>query len=271
MIPEGLEATVVLLRHGESVFITEERFQGQAESPLSVVGRRQADLTGARLSRPHRSPALPMPIRAPLEIVHSPLQRTTETASRVAAAMADAEAGPPPLRPHGGLAEIAQGEWEGMPRQKVASRYPELLAGWRRTPLAMEAPGGERVIDAQVRIRVALASVLEGLARAAVSAGVRRTVPGSPVSGYPGPAAPDTPWSLVVGHDGAFKVLLLTLLDLPLERFWTFPFALGGITIVELRDGRPVLRAHNWTEHLAPLLDKRTRAETEERGRAGAL
>ena len=37
-IPEGLEATLVLLRHGQSVYLAEGRFQGQADSPLSAVG-----------------------------------------------------------------------------------------------------------------------------------------------------------------------------------------------------------------------------------------
>src|ERR1700704_5278682 len=74
-----------------------------------------------------------------------------------------------------------------------------------------------------------------------------------PAPGTPGPAVPDAPWTLLVAHDGIFKVVLLTLLDLPLDRFWTFPFALCGITVVELRDGRGILRAHNLTEHLAPL------------------
>ena len=47
----------------------------------------------------------------------------------------------------------------------------------------------------------------------------------------------DDPWSIIVGHDGVFKVMLLALLDLPLARFWTLPFALCGITVVEIRDG----------------------------------
>ncbi len=135
----------------------------------------------------------------------------------------------------------------------------------------MQAPGGERLVDVQPRVRDALASVIAGLDAASRAAGVQRTSPASPVAGYPGPAAPDMPWSLVVGHDGAFKVLLLTLFDLPLERFWSFPFAVCGISVVELRAGRPILRTHNSTEHLAPLLDERAQAETDERQRAGAL
>ena len=72
-----------------------------------------------------------------------------------------------------------------------------------------------------------------------------------------------------------FKVTLLALLDLPLSRFWMFPFALCGITVVELRDGRPRLRLHNATDHLAPLESEAAaeaaRIAASERRRTGAL
>ena len=253
MIPGSLEATLVLLRHGESVFIAEDRFQGRAESPLSLLGRRQAALAGSRLSQPLRSPALPIPPGPALEIAHSPLQRATETAAAVAHAFANAGGGIVPLRPDMGLAEIGQGEWEGLPRADVASRYGDMLAAWRHQPTRRLAPGGERLVDVDVRVRSALATVVATLEGAATAAGVRGTSPASPTAGYPGPASPRTPWSVIVGHDGAFKVLLLALFDLPLERFWSFPFGLAAITIIELRAGKPILRVHNWTEHLAPL------------------
>jgi hypothetical protein len=72
-------------------------------------------------------------------------------------------------------------------------------------------------------------------------------------TGYPAAHGSDTPWTLLIGHDGIFKVVLLTLLGLPLERFWIFPWGLTGISVVELVDGRAVLRAHNLTEHLGSL------------------
>jgi hypothetical protein len=68
-----------------------------------------------------------------------------------------------------------------------------------------------------------------------------------------------------------FKVALLALFDLPLERFWMWSSDLCGISIIELRTGRPVIRAMNLTEHLATLLDEAAQAETEERARSGAL
>ena len=92
----------------------------------------------------------------------------------------------------------------------------------------------------------------------------------SHVLGYDDATSTD-PWSLLVAHDGVFKVVLLALLDLPLARFWSFPFALCGITVVEFRAGRPRLRAHNLTDHLAPLDDAAVRAEEAARTQSGAL
>ena len=252
LIPPDLEASIVLLRHGESVFITEGRFQGQADSPLSPLGERQAALAAARLAAPSVSPAFPVADSAPLEIVHSPLLRAARTAALAADAIAVARGSRPAVRAEAGFAEIGQGSWEGRHRLDIEANDAETLAAWRREPLTANAPGGERVLDAAVRARSALTTVIGNLATVADARSIdrgTRTI----VAGYPGAAAPEAPWSLLVGHDGIFKVVLLTLLDLPLERFWTFPFALCGLSVVELRGGRTILRAHNLTEHLAAL------------------
>ena len=50
LIPDGLDATLVLVRHGESTYIAEGRFQGRADSPLTEIGERQAALVAARLA-----------------------------------------------------------------------------------------------------------------------------------------------------------------------------------------------------------------------------
>ena len=270
LIPEGLDATLVLLRHGESMWIAENRFQGQAETPLSALGRRQAALAAARLARPHDTPALPVPGGRPLEIVHSPLARTAETASIVAEAIeaAGADDLAVAVRAEPGLIELGQGEWEGVTHDEITRRWPAELAAWRRTPWSNVAPGGETLKDVQGRVRPALGAVLQRLGRDYP----RGTVDRPQVGGYTGvdPGA-GHPWSILVGHDGLFKVLLLTLFDLPLTRFWMFTMALTGITVIEFRGGRPVLRAHNLAEHLAPLEDELALAAAEQRARSGAL
>lgn len=209
-----------------------------------------------------------MPHGPPLEIVHSPLRRTAETAATVAAALATGEGFgvEVPRRPEPGLLEIAQGEWEGLPGAEIQARWPDVIAGWRRDPLTAWAPGGESLHDVDGRVRIALEGVVARLhERGGATTGHR-----SHVLGYGEPPSLD-PWSIVVGHDGVFKVALLALLDLPLARFWSFPFALCGISVIEFRAGRPRLRAHNLTDHLAPFDDERAQAIEAERNGTGAL
>ena len=173
---------------------------------------------------------------------------------------------PIPVRGDPGLLEIGQGEWEGLHHTEIEARWGEVLASWRRRPLEAWAPGGESIRDVQARLRPSLATLLDGLA----AGGVPGSLDQPQVAGYRGSPA-DQPWSVVVGHDGVFKVLLLTLFGLPLEQFWMWSFDLCGISVIEFRAGRPVIRAINLTEHLAPLLDEASKEATEERQRSGAL
>ncbi len=275
LVPDGLEATLVLLRHGESMAIVEGRFQGRLETPLSPLGLRQAELAGIRLASPDAPPRVPIPARPPVEIVHSPLGRTRQTAEAAAAAFraVHGAAAVPALRAEPGLVELAQGAWEGLHRADVVGRYPDELEAWRRRPTEAQAPGGERVLDAAARARDALIAAIARLAEARPGEGSDA----SHVGGYPASHGPDTPWTLLVGHDGIFKAALLTLLGLPIERFWVFPWSLTGITVVELVGGRAVLRAHNLADHLGSLqveqaaAEARAESEAEARERSGSL
>jgi broad specificity phosphatase PhoE len=271
LIPAGLDAVLAFVRHGESEWVAKGLFQGQGDSPLTDLGRRQALLTARRIARRARRPILPLPVAAPHAIVHSPLARATETASLIARAVStgrgeDALAAPVPLHPDAGLLEIGQGEWEGVPGPEVAERWGSVLDAWRHDPLAAWAPGGESLAEVDLRARSALRGVLADLATVTpVDRGGR-----SQVLGYADPPSED-PWSIVVGHDGVFKVAMLALLDMPLARFWTLPFALCGISVVEIRNGRPRLRVHNATDHLAELQTGEARVHDDTRRRSGAL
>src|SRR5262249_42276737 len=138
----------------------------------------------------------------------------------------------------------------------------------RRRPWAVWAPGGESIAEVQARVRPALARMLETLGRDYPRGSLDRPQ----VGGYAGAGHHGSqPGSVVVGHDGVCKVALLTLFGLPLSHFWMFTMALTGITVIELRGGRPVLRAANLTEHLAPLLDERAQEAADERAASGAM
>ena len=263
--PDGLDATLVLVRHGESTFIAEGRFQGQADSPLTPDGVRQAELVARRLAQPHAAPALPLPTGDLVELVHSPLSRTTQTAESIERAITGAGR-PVARRSDPGFLEIHQGAWQGLHRDEIAARFGAELAAWRQAPLDGWAPGGESLPEVQARLRPALTTLLARL-------GLGRepgTLDRPQVAGYRD-VRPDHPWSIVAGHDGIFKVALLTIFDLPLERFWMWSMDLCGIAIVEFRAGRPVVRAHNLTDHLAGLADERSLESIAARSQSGAL
>lgn len=274
-----LNATLVLVRHGESTWIAEGRFQGRLDPPLSPLGERQAGLVAERLAERDEQTPLPIPAGPPAGIWHSPLARAADTAR----AIRDRQPSPPPLHALDGLTEIAQGEWEGVHHSEVSTRWAEQLAKWRRTPATEHAPGGEplpaaaqRVADALVEITKALAAVGAVTDRpGSDNLGLSVAESYSPVPGYPSPAPPEgaplEPWAIVVAHDGIFRLALMSLIGIDLERFWSFPVNLCGITVVGLHEGVAALRAHNLSEHLAPLAAEARAAEEARGERRGAL
>src|SRR6202008_1803388 len=135
-IPDRLDASLVLRRHGESELIVQRRFQGRLDTPLSATGRRQAERVAARLARPHDPPALPVPEGGPLAIVHSPLARAADTApasGRASAAGASVKTAPP--RPDERFIEIGQGDWEGRLASEIAADDGERLTAGRNRPI----------------------------------------------------------------------------------------------------------------------------------------
>lgn len=226
-LPHSLRTTLVLVRHGESTWIAEGRFQGRADPSLSALGEQQAELVAQRLAERDRGAPLPMPPGPPVGIWHSPLSRAAQTARRIAELQPGTK-----LQPSDGLTEIAQGEWEGLTHAEVDRRWSTELAAWQRAPTEHHAPGGESLGAAAPRVSAAIGEIIETLATA---------------------GAPPEPWAVLVAHDGIFRLALFTLLDLPLERFWSFPFNLCAISVLSVRDGVAALRAHNLSEHLAPL------------------
>ena len=168
--------------------------------------------------------------------------------------------------PDAAFIEVGQGEWEGRLATDIAVQWADVLAAWRRRPAETHAPGGESLAEVQARVRPSLGRMLERLAEGRAPGTLDRPQ----VLGNADPIE-DRPWSILVAHDGVFKIVLLTLFGMGLDRFWTFPFALCGITVVEFRAGRATLRAHNLTEHLAPLLEERAQAVSNARERSGAL
>lgn len=126
---------LVLVRHGETDWNAEGRYQGQSNVPLNANGLAQAEALAQSL-RGERFDA----------IYTSDLARAAQTAE-VLAAMTGA-----PIHRDPRLREIDQGEWEGLLLAEIEARYAEAFQRRRHDPLSTHPPGGETV--GQVRRRV---------------------------------------------------------------------------------------------------------------------
>ncbi len=105
--------TILLVRHGETDWNRDNRFQGHADPPLNDRGRDQARELAARLAD-----------RGVDAVFTSPLRRARETAEIIGGALALHVAA------HEGLREVDVGEWQGLTRDEIAKRYPEAFARW---------------------------------------------------------------------------------------------------------------------------------------------
>lgn len=129
-----------LVRHGETEWNREERFQGQRDIPLNETGLRQAALTAERFRG------------FPLEAVFaSPLSRACVTGQRIFDA---AQCENFVLEPN--FVEIGHGLWEGMTLREVARDYASPLEQWHASPERVTMPGGESLADVQRRALPAL-------------------------------------------------------------------------------------------------------------------
>ena len=134
--------TLLLVRHGETDWNRELRFQGHADPPLNAEGRRQAHDLAARLAGERIA-----------AIYSSDLRRAHETARIVGRTL-----GVDVTVVHG-LREIDVGSWSGLTRDEIAEQFPEGLERWIE---GAEGHDGEtrdelraRVVEAAERIAAA--------------------------------------------------------------------------------------------------------------------
>ena len=128
---KGPGPRLVLVRHGETDWNREGRFQGQIDIPLNANGRAQAEAASNVLA--------PVCIQ---RAYTSCMARPRQTAEAILAAHPGV-----PLTSTSGLVEIGHGLWEGRLEQEIAEGWPELLAAWKRAPETVQMPEGETIHD----------------------------------------------------------------------------------------------------------------------------
>lgn len=134
---------ILLLRHAESTWNQQQRWQGWADPPLTPAGRRAATLWAAH-----------PPARFDL-VVSSDLTRARDTAEIIAAALRYG-----PVELCGGLREQDQGAWTGLTRAQIKRQWPDRLRERPRRPV-----DGETAPQVQRRVGAALAALVSRPAR----------------------------------------------------------------------------------------------------------
>lgn len=215
---------LLLVRHGETDWNRQGRFQGGIDVPLNETGRQQAQQVAEFLKT------------VPIDFaVSSPMSRPKETAELILRHHPEA-----PLELIEELREISHGAWEGKLEAEIEQLYPGELRRWREYPAEVQMPAGENLNQVWQRATVAWDRMV----------GSARTNLAQPKIG------------LVVGHDATNKVILCHITGAGAEQFWSFKQGNGAITIIDYppEDGSPLLQAMNITTHLGGGVLDRTAA-----------
>ena len=125
---------LILIRHGETAWNQQGKFQGQSPIDLNKKGLSQAS-----------SLAKAVATMAPDAIYSSPLARTLSTARIIAEHLSR------PVSTLDGLKEISLGELEGITGQEMIERYPELHQAWKTHAPSVTFPEGESLEQLQDR------------------------------------------------------------------------------------------------------------------------
>lgn len=120
---------IYLIRHGETEWNAQGRFQGKLDSALTDTGVQQAAAIGRCLA------GLDLSVDA---FVSSPLGRTRQTAAIIAGS-----AQLPAAQCDDRLAEVSLGSWDGLTHIDIDAKWPGLLDGSTPFDWFFRSPDGE--------------------------------------------------------------------------------------------------------------------------------
>lgn len=134
-----------VVRHPQTTWNVEQRYQGRLEAPLSAEGKSQSRLLASRFKRGQLDAVYSSPLRRALTVAHDLAQ---------AAAV--------PLRIDQRLTEIAMGPWEGLILSEIIRGYPDLYQAWYTEPENVRFPEGESLSDVRDRALSAVRDIHAG-------------------------------------------------------------------------------------------------------------
>lgn len=208
---------LILVRHGETDWNRELRFQGQVDVPLNAVGLEQARRVGARLAGEGFQ-----------HLLASDLIRTQQTAAPIGQLRAQLPLLVPEL--NSGLREQNFGEQDGMRVEDIQTQFPDAWSQWTRFDPDFAFTGGESTRQFHARVMAAI--------HALVDVHRQKTL-------------------VVVTHGGVLDMIYRTARALPLSGPRQSDIPNGGINRVRVSgsSGEVRLDVLGWadTQHLADM------------------
>lgn len=208
---------LVLVRHGETDWNREGRFQGQIDIPLNSNGRAQAEAASRFLAE------------VPIDRAYtSAMARPRQTAEAILAQHPGV-----PLTSTTGLLEIGHGLWEGRLEREIAEGWPQLLTDWKERPQTVQMPQGETVHDVWQRSLDTWNRIAAGLDERETALVVAHDAVNKTILCALLGLGPEAIWAIKQGNGG------VTVID--------YPDGAGG---------EPVVTCLNLTGHLGGVLDR---------------
>jgi phosphoserine phosphatase len=208
---------LLLVRHGETQWNKEGRFQGQIDVPLNDNGRVQGAQAGEFLKD--------VPID---DAITSSMLRPKETAELILKHHPQVT-----LQTTDTLWEISHGLWEGKFESEIEAGYPGLLEQWQTQPETVQMPEGENLDDVWQRAVAAWGAIVAQAKPGTTTLVVAHDAINKAILCYLAGLTTQSFWSFKQGN-GAVSVI---------------DYNYGG-------DAAPMIRAANITVHLGGVLDR---------------
>ena len=129
------DSRIFLIRHGETNWNKEGRFQGQIDIPLNENGKNQARKTFEYLRNISFNKAFSSSMHRPYETAQIILQNNKDLK----------------IEKIDSLVEISHGLWEGKLESEIKENWPRLLKNWHNKPEEVIMPEGESIKDVSER------------------------------------------------------------------------------------------------------------------------
>ena len=191
---------IVLIRHGIPQQHQGKIFLGQADIPLSAVGRDEASLAGEKLIAENINPDL---------IYASDLLRAFETAEIISQKLGDTEVVPDKL-----FREMHMGSWDGEFIEEIKEKFPEEYEKRGEDILNYRIPGGENFYDLRGRVSREFYRLLSGEFQERIADGGSKDF-------------------VLVAHMGVIRALVAELTQDEEEATWKRSYPTGSVTIIE--------------------------------------